>query len=81
MAMVRRTFLQRSAIAGGGLAAAGPLGLLSARTASGAPPPSATGYGPLVPKGDLALRLGSSTAWERFPTWAPALEGPGIASS
>jgi uncharacterized protein len=55
MAMIRRTFLQRSAIAGGGLVAAGPLGVLTARTASGAPPPSATGYGPLVPKGDLAL--------------------------
>jgi secreted PhoX family phosphatase len=55
MSMVRRTFLKRSAIAGGALAAAGPLGALTARTAAAAPPPSSTGYGPLVPKGDLAL--------------------------
>src|SRR5918998_633722 len=55
MSMVRRTFLRRSAIAGGALAAAGPLGALTARTAAAAPPPSAAGYGPLVPKGDLAL--------------------------
>lgn len=55
MSMARRTFLERSAIAGGALAAAGPLGALTARTAAAAPPPSSTGYGPLVPKGDLAL--------------------------
>jgi uncharacterized protein len=55
MSMVRRTFLKRGAIAGGALAAAGPLGALTARTAGAAPPPSSTGYGPLVPKGDLAL--------------------------
>ncbi len=55
MSMVRRTFLRRSAYAGGALAAAGPLGVLTARTAEGAPPPAAGGYGPLVPKGDLAL--------------------------
>jgi uncharacterized protein len=55
MSMVRRTFLRRSAIAGGALAAAGPLGVLTARTPAAAPPPSSTGYGPLVPKGDLAL--------------------------
>jgi uncharacterized protein len=55
MSMVRRTFLTRSAIAGGALAAAGPLGALTARTAEAAPSPSSTGYGPLVPKGDLAL--------------------------
>ena len=55
MSMVRRTFLKRSAITGGALAAAGPLGALTARTAAAAPPPSSTGYGPLVPKGDLML--------------------------
>lgn len=33
----------------------GPLGALSARTAYGAPPSAAVGYGPLVPKGDHAL--------------------------
>lgn len=54
MSMVRRTFLKRSAITGGALAAAGPLGALTARTAAAAPP-SSTGYGPLVPKGDLRL--------------------------
>jgi len=53
--MDRRTFMRRSAAAGGGLAAMGPLGALSARAAHGAPPSAAEGYGPLVPKGDLAL--------------------------
>jgi secreted PhoX family phosphatase len=55
MSMVRRTFLRRSAYAGGALAAMQPLGILGARTAHGQPPPAAAGYGPLVPKGDLAL--------------------------
>ncbi len=36
--MDRRTFMQRSAAAGGGLAAMGPLSALAARTAHGAPP-------------------------------------------
>jgi len=53
--MDRRTFVQRSAAAAGGVAAMGPLGALSARAAHGAPPSAAEGYGPLVPKGDLAL--------------------------
>ncbi len=53
--MDRRTFVQRSAVAAGGVAAMGPLGALSARAAHGAPPSAAEGYGPLVPKGDLAL--------------------------
>jgi secreted PhoX family phosphatase len=53
--MDRRTFLRRSAAAGGALAAMGPLGALSARTAYGAPPSASPGYGPLIPKGDLAL--------------------------
>ena len=51
----RRTFIRRTAAAGGGLAAMGPLGALGATTAHGAPPPAAAGYGPLVPKGELAL--------------------------
>lgn len=51
----RRSFLKRSSAIGGGLAAAGPLGMLSARTAGAAPPPASAGYGPLVPKGDLRL--------------------------
>ncbi len=51
----RRSFLRRSAILGGGLAAMGPLHALGARVALGDPPPRVTGYGPLVPKGDLAL--------------------------
>jgi secreted PhoX family phosphatase len=50
--MDRRTFMRRSAAAGGGPAALGPLG---ARTAYGAPRSASAGYGPLVPKGDLAL--------------------------
>ena len=48
----RRSFLKYT---GGGLAAAGPLGMLSARTAGAAPPPAAEGYGPLVNKGELSL--------------------------
>ena len=51
----RRSFLKRSGAVGGGLVAAGPLGVLSARTANAAPPPASAGYGPLVPKGDLRL--------------------------
>lgn len=53
-ALDRRTFLRRSAILGS-LAAAGPFHALGLRVANGAPPPSSAGYGPLVPKGDLAL--------------------------
>jgi secreted PhoX family phosphatase len=52
--MNRRTFLKRTA-ALGGLATIGPLHALGARSAFGATPPRITGYGPLVPKGDLAL--------------------------
>ncbi len=33
----------------------GALGALGARAARGEAPPATTGYGPLVPKGDLAL--------------------------
>ena len=33
----------------------GPLGVLGARTAEGQTPPDAVGYGPLTPKGELAL--------------------------
>jgi secreted PhoX family phosphatase len=54
-AMDRRTFLRRGVVAGGAIAALGPLHALGARAALGAPPPRTTGYGPLVPKGDLAL--------------------------
>jgi secreted PhoX family phosphatase len=53
--MDRRTFIHRSALAGGGLALLGPLHSLGIRTASGAPLARTTGYGPLEPKGDLAL--------------------------
>ncbi len=51
----RRSFLKSSGAVGGGLVAAGPLGMLSSRTAGAAPPPASFGYGPLVPKGDLRL--------------------------
>ncbi len=51
----RRTFLRGAAVTSGGLAFATPLQALALRTAAGQPPSAATGYGPLVPKGDLAL--------------------------
>lgn len=53
--MHRRTFLKRSAVLGGGLFALGPLHALGVRTAQGQDVARAVGYGPLVPKGDLAL--------------------------
>lgn len=53
--MDRRSFLRRSAVAGGGLAALGPLSAYYARTAEGAQLPATYGYGPLVNKGDLWL--------------------------
>jgi hypothetical protein len=51
----RRTLFRRGLAAGGGLAALGPLGALSAQVAHGARPVRAPGYGPLVDKGDLWL--------------------------
>lgn len=53
--MDRKNFLRRGAVAGGGLAALGPLSAYYARTAEGAPAPASLGYGPLVNKGDLWL--------------------------
>ena len=53
--MNRRTFLRRSAVLGGGLAFAGPFHALGLQAAAGRGPRRAPGYGPLVPKGDLAL--------------------------
>jgi secreted PhoX family phosphatase len=53
--MDRRTFLRRSAVIGGGLAFVSPFEALGIRAASGAPLMRTTGYGPLVPKGELAL--------------------------
>jgi secreted PhoX family phosphatase len=53
--MHRRTFLRQSAILGGGLAVISPFEALGVRAALGAPPVRITGYGPLVPKGELAL--------------------------
>ena len=50
----RRTFLRRSAVAGGSLAALGPLSAYYAKSATGAAF-ATTGYGPLVNKGDLWL--------------------------
>ena len=53
--MNRRTFLRRTATAGG-LAMLSPLHALGVRSAYGQTPPRVTGYGPLVPKGpELAL--------------------------
>jgi len=53
--MDRRTFMRRGVMAGGGLALFSPLQALGVRSASGAPLSRTTGYGPLEPKGDLAL--------------------------
>jgi secreted PhoX family phosphatase len=53
--MDRRTFLRRSAVIGGGFAVMSPFEALGVRLASGAPAPRITGYGPLVPKGELEL--------------------------
>jgi uncharacterized protein len=53
--MDRRTFLRRSAVAGGTLAFVSPFEALGVRLASGEPPVRITGYGPLMPKGELAL--------------------------
>ena len=52
--MDRRSFLRQSAIAGGSLAALGPLAAYYAKSASGAVL-ATEGYGPLVNKGDLWL--------------------------
>ena len=51
----RKTLLRRGLLAGGGLAALGPLHTLGAQVAHGARPPRVPGYGPLVNKGDLWL--------------------------
>ena len=53
--MDRRAFLRRSALAGGSLAFAGPFQALGLEAAHGRPPKRVAGYGPLVPKGELAL--------------------------
>lgn len=50
-AVSRRSFVKRSGAVGGGLLAAGPLGVLSAKAAKTSSP----GYGPLVDKGELWL--------------------------
>src|SRR3712207_2486382 len=47
----RRTFLRRTGVAGGALAAAGPFGAFTARSLA-ADAEKAYGYGPLVPKTD-----------------------------
>jgi secreted PhoX family phosphatase len=52
--MDRRTFLHRTAFAGGSVFL-GPLHALGARVAAGERPPHVAGYGPLVLKGDLWL--------------------------
>ena len=51
----RKTLLRRGLLAGGGIAALGPLHSLGAQVAHGARPPRVPGYGPLVNKGDLWL--------------------------
>jgi len=51
----RKTLLRRGLLAGGGIAALGPLQSLGVQVAHGARPPRVPGYGPLVNKGDLWL--------------------------
>lgn len=52
----RRAFLGLGGASAAALFLSGsPLAVLGARTAEGAPPPAAAGYGPLAPKGDLRL--------------------------
>jgi secreted PhoX family phosphatase len=53
--MNRRAFLRRSAVLGGSFAVMSPFEALGVRLARGAPLPRTTGYGPLVPKGELML--------------------------
>jgi uncharacterized protein len=52
--MDRGAFVRRAGMVGGALAVLGPLEAFSARKAIGAPVRT-VGYGPLVPKGDIAL--------------------------
>jgi secreted PhoX family phosphatase len=56
--MDRSEFIRRAAIFGGGIATMGPLQAFYVRTAGAGVRSEATGYGPLIPKGDLALPLG-----------------------
>jgi len=56
--MDRKGLLRRGALAGGGLAALGPLSAYYAKAAEGASVPASFGYGPLVNKGDLWLPAG-----------------------
>ncbi|MDQ3994219.1 MAG: PhoX family protein [Actinomycetota bacterium] len=51
----RRAFLHRAAVFTGGLASMGAFQSLAAREAYGSHRPTTTGYGPLAPKGELAL--------------------------
>ena len=52
----RRAFLGMTGMGAAALLLSGtPFHALGARAAMGAPPSSAGGYGPLVPKGDIAL--------------------------
>jgi secreted PhoX family phosphatase len=53
--MDRRGFLRRAAVLGGGLVAMSPLETLYVRGAAAGALETTTGYGPLVPKGELAL--------------------------
>jgi uncharacterized protein len=56
--MDRSEFIRRAAIFGGGIATMGPLQAFYVRTAQAGVRSEATGYGPLIPKGDLALPEG-----------------------
>jgi secreted PhoX family phosphatase len=56
--MDRSEFIRRAAIFGGGIATMGPLQAFYVRTARAGVRSEATGYGPLIPKGDLALPEG-----------------------
>jgi secreted PhoX family phosphatase len=56
--MNRRTLLTRSALIGGGAVFSGPFHALGLLASERRPPRHVAGYGPLVPKGELALPRG-----------------------
>jgi uncharacterized protein len=58
--MNRRSFLRGGAALGGALALSSPFHALGLTAAAGKPPRRSLGYGPLIPKGELALPEGFS---------------------
>ena len=58
--MNRRSFLRSGAALGGALALSSPFHALGLHAAAGRPPRRSPGYGPLIPRGELALPDGFS---------------------